>query len=80
MNNISEGIVYARPKTRGELRDLLNKRVSCEVASYVLEMTAHMLKGWLGFSNFNIRPSENAGWSVFEYHIDKNSEILKFSA
>ena len=57
---------YARPKTRGELRDLLASGTACEVASHVAEMTASMLEGWLGLSSFRVRPSENEGWSVFE--------------
>ncbi len=57
---------YVRPKTRGELRDLLLAGVPCEVASHVAEMTTVMLQGWLGVSKFSVRPSENAGWSVFE--------------
>lgn len=57
---------YARPRTRGELRDLLNSGVACEVASTVAPMTGMMLMGWLNFPGFMVRPSENAGWSVFE--------------
>lgn len=57
---------YVRPRTRGELRDLLNSGVACEVVSSVASMTAHMLNGWLDCSNFKIRPSENEGWTVFE--------------
>lgn len=57
---------YARPRTRGDLRDLLNRGVSCEVASHVAEMTEIILKGWLNFDPFTVRPSENKGWVVFE--------------
>jgi hypothetical protein len=57
---------YARPRTRGELRDLLNSGVPCEVVSDVAEMTEILLKGWLGMYCFEVRPSENKGWSVFE--------------
>lgn len=57
---------YARPATRGELRKLLDSGVPCEVASHVAEMTRIMLDGWLPGSKFTVRPSENAGWSVFE--------------
>ncbi len=62
--SISDG--YARPSTRGELRDLLAAGTPCEVASHVSEMTAVMLSGWLDFPNFTVRQSENTGWSVFE--------------
>lgn len=57
---------YARPRTRGELRDLLNSGVACEVVSSNAMLTAQMLQGWLNFTAFTVRPSENAGWSVFE--------------
>lgn len=57
---------YARPRTRGELRDLLNSGVPCEVVSSNAMITAQMLQGWLNFSAFSVRPSENEGWSVFE--------------
>ena len=57
---------YARPRTRGELRDLLNSDVACEVVTSNAMFTAQMLQGWLNFSAFSVRPSENEGWSVFE--------------
>ena len=57
---------YARPKTRGELRDLLNSGVACEVVSSIAPMTGIMLMGWLNFPGFTVRPSENDGWSIFE--------------
>jgi len=57
---------YARPRTRGELRDLLNSGVQCEVVSSVAEITESMLIGWLKTPKFTVRPSENVGWSVFE--------------
>jgi hypothetical protein len=57
---------YARPRTRGELRDLLNSGTDCEVVSSVAPMTGIMLMGWLNFPGFVVRPSENEGWSVFE--------------
>ena len=57
---------YSRPKTRGELLNLLKEGVACEVVSYTASMTAILLKGWLEFSSFTVRPSENIGWSVFE--------------
>lgn len=36
---------YARPRTRGELRDLLNSGVACEVVSSNAMFTAQMLQG-----------------------------------
>lgn len=57
---------YARPRTRGELRDLLNSGTACEVVSSNVMITAQMLQGWLNFTAFSVRPSENEGWSVFE--------------
>ena len=58
--------VYHRPKTRGELRDKINEGIPCEVVSYVAEMTSSLLRGWLQCENFQVRPSENDGWVVFE--------------
>ena len=57
---------YARPRTRGELRDLLLAGVPCEVVSMVAEITVIMLTGWLGVENIKVRPSQNEGWSIFE--------------
>jgi hypothetical protein len=54
-----------RPKTRGELRDLLRKGVACEVVSDNTEITATLIRGWLGFYAFTTRPSANAGWTLF---------------
>ena len=57
---------YARPETRGELRDLLAAGTACEVATHVVPMTEIMLIGWLEFTDYTIRPSENEGWTIFE--------------
>lgn len=57
---------YIRPKTRGELRDLLKADVACEVVTDVVPMTEILLRGWLQFPYYTVRPSENEGWSVFE--------------
>ncbi len=57
---------YARPKTRGELRDLLKDGIECEVVSSNAEITSVMLRGWLNFESFTVRQSENLGWSIFE--------------
>jgi len=55
-----------RPKTRGELKRRLQAGHACEVAGYAAEMTATMLRGWMDFEAFTVRPSYNAGWVVFE--------------
>ena len=57
---------WARPATRGELRDRLAAGEACEVAGHVAEMTATMLRGWLDFDAFTVRPSANDGWTMFE--------------
>ena len=57
---------YNRPKTRGELRDLLKYGIACEVVSSNVEITTVLLRGALDFELFVVRPSENEGWSVFE--------------
>jgi len=57
---------YARPKTRGELRDLLKSGVNCEVPTSNVEITSMLLRTWLEFESFTVRLSENSGWSVFE--------------
>lgn len=57
---------WARPATRGELRDKLAAGQACEVAAHVAEMTATMLRGWLDFDAFTVRPSDNDGWMLFE--------------
>lgn len=59
--------VFCRPTTRGELKEKLSVGIPCEVASYAAEMTANLLRGWLEFDEFVTRPSENEGWTVFEY-------------
>jgi hypothetical protein len=60
---------WARPATRGELRDRLAAGEACEVAGHVAEMTATMLRGWLQFNGFTVRPSANDGWSLFDPNI-----------
>lgn len=56
---------YVRPKTRGELHALLKSGEPCEVATSNVEITTLMLKGWLEHLDFDVRLSENEGWSVF---------------
>lgn len=55
-----------RPLTRGELRDCLADGIACEVVTDCAEMTAIMLRGWLKFDAFTVRPSDTPGWSLFE--------------
>lgn len=57
---------YARPRTRGELWDLLLDGVPCEVVTDNVEITTTLLDGWLATMPYKVRPSENEGWSVFE--------------
>lgn len=57
---------WARPATRGELRSRLGAGEACEVGAHVAESTAMMLRGWLDFSQFTVRPSDNDGWALFE--------------
>ena len=59
-------VIYHRPGTRGELRDSLKAGIICEVVTSVASWTAGMLIGWMWFSDFTTRPSENAGWTIFE--------------
>jgi len=54
-----------RPKTRGELRDLLERGETCEVVTSNVDITRLMLHSWLRFTAFTVRPSENEGWSLF---------------
>lgn len=57
---------WVRPKTRGELRDRLARGETCEVVANNATLTMMMLRHWLAFTNFTVRPSENEGWSLFE--------------
>lgn len=57
---------YVRPATRGELRDMLREGIACEVVASNVETTSTLLRGWLEFGTFTVRPSENPGWAVFE--------------
>ena len=66
---------WARPATRGELRDKLRNGVACEVAAHVAEMTGMMLRGWLDFDAFTVRPSDNAGWTLFEPNTHSQAEL-----
>jgi len=57
---------WARPATRGELRDRLARGETCEVVTSNVLITSLLLRGWLQFNGFRVRPSENDGWSLFE--------------
>ena len=57
---------WVRPTTRGELRDRLARGETCEVVTSNATTTSMMLRGWLQFNGFTVRPSENDGWSIFE--------------
>ena len=57
---------WARPVTRGELRDRLARGETCEVVTSNATITSMMLRGWLQFTGFTVRPSANEGWSLFE--------------
>lgn len=57
---------WARPATRGELRDRLARGETCEVVTSNATITSMMLRGWLDFDAFTVRPSDNAGWTLFE--------------
>ena len=57
---------YFRPKTRGELKEKLRSGIPCEVVSSNVSITSLLLRGWLEFDGFTVRPSENEHWSVFE--------------
>lgn len=59
---------YARPATRGELKEKILDGIPCEVATIAVEMTIVMFHGWLKFTGFTTRPSENEGWTIFEHN------------
>ena len=56
----------ARPKTRGELKELLKQNIDCEVVASNEEFTSICLDGWLEFEGkYNTRQSENKGWVIY---------------
>lgn len=58
---------YDRPKTRGDLKTLLQHGFACEVVSSNAEITNIFLDGWLKMEGYyKTRPSENEGWTVYE--------------
>ena len=60
---------YVRPKTRGELCDKLKEGIECEVVTSNVETTRMLIDSWLRMDGkYDVRPSENAGWSVFFPH------------
>lgn len=57
---------FQRPKTRGELLELLKNGVECEVVASNEEMTSILLDGWLKFSGkYKTRPSTNEGLVIY---------------
>ena len=66
-----------RPVTRGELRDRLARGETCEVVTSNVEITSMLLRGWLEFKEFSVRPSENDGWSLFEPSTVKSTSTEK---
>jgi hypothetical protein len=67
---------WARPATRGELRDRLAWGETCEVAEYVADTTAILLRWWLDFDAFTVRPSDNAGWTLFEPNAEHDTSSV----
>ena len=65
---------YPRPKTRGELVDLLKAGKTCEVASQAASTTTIMVNGWLDYADFTVEPSPNIGWSLFVPNADKGEQ------
>ena len=69
-NNVSLGCVsesYKRPKTVGELLDLLKEGIKCEVAANAEKITSIKLDGWLNFENkYKTKISKNKGWVIYE--------------
>ncbi len=66
-NALNDSVNYVRPETRGELVRKLKQGIPCEVVSSNAEITSIMLRGWLDFYDFSVKPSVNPGWSIFEY-------------
>jgi len=63
--NSKDSVIYARPKTRGELRDKLQEGIECEVVASNVSITNILLSGWMDFKTYKVRPSENEGWAVY---------------
>lgn len=58
---------YKRPKTVGELLDLLKEGIKCEVAANAEKITSIKLDGWLNFENkYKTKISKNKGWVIYE--------------
>ncbi len=57
---------YARPRTRGQLAVNIREGIESEVVTSNVDITRSMIDGWLNMGGkYDVRPSENAGWSVF---------------
>jgi hypothetical protein len=55
-----------RPKTRGELANLLKTGNQCEIVSDNVQITLILLKAWLGVDNVKVSPSTNCGWTILK--------------
>lgn len=62
---------YFRPRTRGDLVRALHAGTPCEVVADNESTTRILIDGWLNPPPYTVRPSENAGWVVFERDNDK---------
>lgn len=56
---------YLRPKTRGELRDSLEKGITCEIDRSNVEITDILLEWWLGCSDYSVVDSPNPGYVLY---------------
>lgn len=60
-------ISFPRPKTRGELLQILKQGVKCEVVADNEQITSICLDGWLKFAGkYKTYPSHNSGWVIYE--------------
>lgn len=58
--------IIKRPKTRGELMDLLRQNIKCEVVATNEEITSLLLEGWASDIKFKTTQSNNFGWVIYE--------------
>ena len=63
---MNQPVIYARPKTRGDLRDNILNGIESEVVTSNVSITQILIDYWLGVKGkYKVRPSENQGWSIF---------------
>ena len=55
-----------RPRTRGELVELLEKNIKCEVVATNETITSILLNMYWNFYKFKTYPSKNVGWVIYE--------------